>query len=138
MDGESEKNRSTVQGAAGTAAVRAKEQVAAATEEAKRRASEAVESATSKVDQQRERVAIAFDKSAAAVQQHRDKLPDAAQNAAQAAANKLQATADYLHEHDTAAMAEDVKELIRRHPGPMIGAAAFAGFMFAVMLRRRR
>lgn len=138
MDGESEKSRSTVQGAAGTAAVRAKEQAAIATEEAKRRASEAAETAVNKVDQQRERVAIAFDKGAATLQQQHDKLPDAAQNAARTAANKLQATADYLHEHDTAAMAEDVKELIRRHPGPMLGAAAFAGFMLAMMLRRRR
>lgn len=137
MDGESEKSRSTVQGAA-AAAVRAKEQAAIATEETKRRASEAAETAVNKADQQRERVAIAFYKGAATLQQHRDKLPDAAQNAAQTAADKLQATADYLHEHDTAAMAEDVKELIRRHPGPMLGAAAFTGFMLAMMLRRRR
>lgn len=138
MDGESEKNRSTVQGAAGTAAVRVKEQAAIATEEAKRRASEAAETVANKADQQRERVAIAFDKGAATLQQHRDKLPDAAQNAAQTAADKLQATADYLHEHNAAAMAEDVKELIRRHPGAMLGAAAFGGFLLAVMLRRRR
>jgi ElaB/YqjD/DUF883 family membrane-anchored ribosome-binding protein len=137
MDGESEKNRSTVQGAA-AAAARMKEQAATATEEAKRRASEAADAAANKADQQRERVAIAFDKTAAALHQHRDKLPDAAQSAALTAADKLQTTADYLHEHDAAAMAEDVKEFVRRHPGPMLGAAAFAGFMFAVMLRRRR
>ncbi len=134
MDAESEKSRSSVQAGAAAATARVKEQAANVTEEAKRKANEAAESAANKTDQQRERVAIAFDKTAATLQQHRDKLPDAAQTAAQ----KLQATADYLHEHDAAAMAEDVKELIRRHPGPMLGAAAFGGFMLAIMLRRRR
>lgn len=115
-----------------------KEQAASATEEAKRQARDVAGTANNKADQQRDRVATAFDKPAAALQQHGDKLPDATQNAAQTAADKLQATADYLHENYTAAMAEDVKEFIRRHPGPMIAAAAFAGFMFAVMLRRGR
>ncbi|MGH9733394.1 MAG: hypothetical protein ACRD8A_02230 [Candidatus Acidiferrales bacterium] len=132
IENESEKGRSTGQG--GAAAARMKEQGANVAEETKRRATEAAQTAANKVDQQRERVAIAFDKTAAALQQHRDKLPDAAQTAA----DKIQSTADYLHEHDAAAMGEDLKELVRRHPGPMLGAAAFGGFMLAVMFRRRR
>lgn len=132
-NGSNEKTtQSAAQGAA-NAATRMKEQVSSATEEAKRRVSDAAQAAVNKADQQRERVAIAFDKTAATLQQHRDKLPDAAQTAAE-----LQFTADYLHEHDVNAMAEDVKILIRRHPGTAVGAAALFGFVLAFSLRRKR
>lgn len=133
-NGSNEKTTPSAAQGAAAAATRMKEQVSSATEEAKRRVSDATQAAVNKADQQRERVAIAFDKTAATLQQHRDKLPDAAQTAA----NKLQFTADYLHEHDVNAMAEDVKILIRRHPGTAVGAAALFGFVLAFSLRRKR
>lgn len=125
--------KSTLQGAA-AAAARMKEHAASATEEAKRKASETAQTAVNKADQQRERVAVAFDRTADALHQHRDKLPDAAQTAA----DKLQWTADYLHEHDAVGIAEDIKILVRRHPGVSIATAAFFGFVLAGLLRRRR
>jgi len=42
-----------------------------------------------------------------------------------------------LREKKVGDIVEDVRDVVRRHPGKAIAAAAAAGFLFAVWLRRR-
>jgi hypothetical protein len=44
---------------------------------------------------------------------------------------KVKAAADYLRETELTAMAEDVKEIVKRYPGWSIAAAAVVGFLLA-------
>ena len=50
---------------------------------------------------------------------------------AQTATDKVKAAADYLRETELTAMAEDVKEIVKRYPGWSIAAAALVGFLLA-------
>jgi ElaB/YqjD/DUF883 family membrane-anchored ribosome-binding protein len=50
---------------------------------------------------------------------------------AQTATDKVKAATDYLRETELTAMAEDVKEIVKRYPGWSIAAAALVGFMLA-------
>jgi ElaB/YqjD/DUF883 family membrane-anchored ribosome-binding protein len=133
MDNESSErsNRSHLQTAAATAA-RMKRQVSDAAEEARHRAGDMAEAAANEIEEQREHAAVAFDKTAAALRQRGERLSDAAQ----AASERLHSTADYLHAHDANEMVEDLKELVRRHPGPAVAAAMIFGFVSAVFFKR--
>ena len=51
-------------------------------------------------------------------------------------AEKLEAAADYLRATDLKAMGEDVKDVVKRYPGPALAAAAVLGFLVARSLRR--
>jgi ElaB/YqjD/DUF883 family membrane-anchored ribosome-binding protein len=134
MDNQgNEKSRSLSEGAAATAA-RLKKQVSDAAEDARNKAGDMAQTAADKIDEQRDRAAIAFDRTAASLHQRKQAFSDAAQ----ATSDKLQATADYLHEHDARAIVEDLKELVRRHPGPAIATATIFGFAFASLFRRKR
>ncbi len=46
-------------------------------------------------------------------------------------AGTLDKTADYLHEHETTEIIDDVRSFIRRNPLPAVVGAAFAGFLLA-------
>jgi hypothetical protein len=50
---------------------------------------------------------------------------------AQTATDKVKAAADYLRETELTAMAEDVKEIVKRYPGWSLAAAAVIGFLLA-------
>ena len=50
---------------------------------------------------------------------------------AQTATDKVKAAADYLRETEFTAMAEDVKEIVKRYPGWSLAAAAVVGFLLA-------
>jgi ElaB/YqjD/DUF883 family membrane-anchored ribosome-binding protein len=50
---------------------------------------------------------------------------------AQTATDKVKAAADYLRQTELTAMAEDVKEIVKRYPGWSIAAAAVVGFLLA-------
>jgi len=49
----------------------------------------------------------------------------------QTAIDKIKAAADYLRETELTAMAEDVKEIVKRYPGWSLAAAAVVGFLLA-------
>jgi hypothetical protein len=51
--------------------------------------------------------------------------------AAQTASDTVKAAADYLRETELTAMAEDVKEIVKRYPGWSLAAAAVIGFLLA-------
>ena len=46
-----------------------------------------------------------------------------------------QTTAEYLREHDTRAMLEDLEAVVRRYPGQALAAAAVIGFFAGRALR---
>jgi DNA-binding ferritin-like protein len=50
---------------------------------------------------------------------------------AQTATDKAKAAAGYLRETELTAMAEDVKEIVKRYPGWTLAAAAVVGFALA-------
>jgi ElaB/YqjD/DUF883 family membrane-anchored ribosome-binding protein len=56
--------------------------------------------------------------------------------AAQAATDKIKAAADYLRETEVAAMADDVKDIVKRYPGWSLAAAAVVGFFLANLRSR--
>ena len=119
----------------GTAA-RMKEQVAGKIDEAKDKARElgdrAVEAgrrATEKVDAQREPAARALENTASRLQERGDRIANATSGAVRTTADKLQATADYIREHDVRDMFNDVQDVVRRHPGQALAAAAVVGFL---------
>lgn len=62
---------------------------------------------------------------------------DAAAGAAHAAADTLQATADYVGGHDVKAMSMDALGLVRRYPGPALLVAGMLGFIVARAARAR-
>jgi ElaB/YqjD/DUF883 family membrane-anchored ribosome-binding protein len=73
----------------------------------------------------------------------KEKLSDLGRDAAgqlsevaQSAADKVKAAADYLRQTELTAMAEDVKEIVKRYPGWSIAAAAVVGFLLAHAVSR--
>jgi ElaB/YqjD/DUF883 family membrane-anchored ribosome-binding protein len=50
---------------------------------------------------------------------------------AHAAANKIQATADYVRQTDLKGMADDVTNIVKRYPGQSLAVAAVLGFLVA-------
>jgi ElaB/YqjD/DUF883 family membrane-anchored ribosome-binding protein len=55
---------------------------------------------------------------------------------AQTATDKVKAAADYLRETQLTAMAEDVKEIVKRYPGWSLAGAAVMGFLLAHLSSR--
>ena len=51
------------------------------------------------------------------------------------AADKIQATADYIRQNDLKAMTDDVTGLVRRYPAQSLAAALVAGFVLARSFR---
>lgn len=56
-------------------------------------------------------------------------------NFAHGAADKLQAGADYVREHDFKDMMQSVEGFVRRHPGQALVAAGVVGFLAARAMR---
>jgi len=95
------------------------------------------------IDGSRESTAGALDQTAAKLHSHGDQLSGAAHAVAErisgvahGTADKLQSAADYIRETDLKAMGEDVKDVVKRYPGPALAAAAVLGFLVARSLRR--
>jgi ElaB/YqjD/DUF883 family membrane-anchored ribosome-binding protein len=85
-----------------------------------------------KIDDSRESAAGALGKTASSLHSGGDKLSGVAHSAA----DKIQATADYVRRTDLKGMAEDVQDIVKRYPGQSLAAAAILGFLVARGLRR--
>ena len=85
------------------------------------------------IDAHRRPAAVTLERTASALQQQSDRLTGAAQSAA----DTLRTTADYVRTHDMRAMGHDVRELVRRYPGPALVAATVFGFCVARAIRPR-
>ena len=85
----------------------------------------------SQIDSTREPIADTLDKSAASLQE----TGDSAARAAHATAEKLQSTAAYVRKNDVQAMAGDITDFAKQHPGPCLAAAVGIGFLLGRFLR---
>ena len=95
------------------------------------------------IDESRKNTASALNQTAAKLHSSGDQLSGAAHTAADqisgvahSTADKLQAAADYIRETDLKGMGEDLKDIVKRYPGPALAAAALLGFIVAHGLRR--
>lgn len=95
------------------------------------------------IDKSQKSTAGALDQTAAKLHSGGDQLSDAAHTAAEqissvahGTAEKLQAAADYIRETDLKGMGEDLKDIVKRYPGPALAAAAVLGFIVARGFRR--
>lgn len=95
------------------------------------------------IDESRKSTAGTLDQTAAKLHSRVDQLSGAAHTAADQisgvahnTADKLQAAADYIRETDLKAMRNDLKDVVKRYPGPSLAAAAVLGFLVARSLRR--
>src|SRR4051794_23090030 len=83
-----------------------------------------------KIDETRIPAAGKLQSAASALHRKADSLPGGGKvtGLAHGAADKIQATADYLRRHDTSDMAADLGACVRRHPGQSLLVALAAGF----------
>jgi hypothetical protein len=95
------------------------------------------------IDDSRENTAGALDQTAAKLHSGVDHLSGAAHSAADqisgvahVTADKLQAAANYIRETDLKGIGKDLKDIVKRYPGPALAAAALLGFIVARGLRR--
>ena len=87
--------------------------------------------AVEKIDENRDAAASGLHKAATALRDKADILPGGEKVAglAQATADKLSTTADYVRDHDVNRMMTDVETLVKNNPGPSLLAAAVIGFL---------
>jgi len=95
------------------------------------------------IDESRKSTADALHQAAAKLHLGGEQLSGAAHTAADqisgvahGTADKLRSAADYIRETDLKGMGEDVKEVVKRYPGPALAAAAVLGFIVARAFRR--
>jgi ElaB/YqjD/DUF883 family membrane-anchored ribosome-binding protein len=100
----------------------AAETISRNTESARQRGSELIDSAAERLDDLRNDV------------MEDDRVQAVSQRARRAAS----ATRDYWNSHDLDDMADNVVEVVRRHPGKALLALIAAGFVFGRMMSRDR
>jgi hypothetical protein len=127
----------------GGSATAARMKLAEKAAEVKEKAADFGRKAVNDIDESRKSTAGALDQTAAKLHSSGDQLSGAAHTAADqisgaahATADKLQAAADYIRATDLKGMAEDLKDIVRRYPGPALAAAAALGFIVARGFRR--
>lgn len=86
----------------------------------------------------RETLARGMDSAASSLHAKADDLPggEKVARAAHTTAAAMEKAADYVREEDLDAMLEDVQQLVKRHPGATLLAAAAAGFLLARVFSR--
>ncbi len=94
--------------------------------------------AGNKIDENRQAAASGLQRAAVALHEKADDLPGVktVSGLAHDAANRLNATADYVRDHKISGMMADVEAVVRRNPGPSLLTAAVIGFLAARALSR--
>ena len=128
---------------AGGAATAARMKLSEKATEVKEKVADFGRKTVDNIDESRKSTAGALDQTAAKLHSGGDQLSGAAHTAADqisgvahATAGKLQAAADYIRETDLKGMGEDIKDIVKRYPGPALAAAAVLGFIVARSFRR--
>ena len=132
MDDQFNTNPATGYGKGAGTAARTKEEVASKAAEAKDKVADYGRKAADRIDAQREPVADKLNKTASALHHQGDN----AASIVHRTADKLEATGEYLREHDLKAMMTDVQDLARRYPGQSLAAAAAVGFLVGRLFRK--
>ena len=114
------------------------EQIADRASQARESMSDAARAAAGKLDEGRATAAEGLENAASSVRETADDLPGGAavKDFAQAAADRLSTTADYMRNHDVQRMAADVEALVKKNPGPALVLAAAFGFLLGRALTR--
>jgi len=114
-----------------------KEKVVGAASTTKQKVSESARQATDKIDEKRAPAADALESAASTIHEKAEDLPggETVKNVAHSAAEKLEATAGYIREHDVRTMMSDVEEIVKRNPGPSLLIAAAIGFLIGRAFR---
>jgi hypothetical protein len=127
----------------GGAATAARMKLSEKAAEAKEKFADLGRKTVDNIDESRKSTASALEQTAAKLHSGAGQLSGATRTAADqlsgvahGTADKLQAAADYIRATDLRAMGEDVKDLVKRYPGPALAAAAVLGFVVARSLRR--
>jgi ElaB/YqjD/DUF883 family membrane-anchored ribosome-binding protein len=115
----------------GTAA-RMKKTIADKASDAKESLNEFRRRAADKLDESRESTARVLEKTSTSLHSGTDQFSDAGHYAA----DRLQATADYVRETDLESIFEDVQNFVRRYPTQALAGAAILGFLVARGLSR--
>ena len=86
----------------------------------------------------RESIARGMDSAASSLHARADNLPggEKVARAAHTTADAMEKAADYVRDEDLEAMIEDVQQMVKRHPGATLLAAAAAGFLLARVFSR--
>jgi ElaB/YqjD/DUF883 family membrane-anchored ribosome-binding protein len=108
-----------------------KNAVSDAAEKAQQKAEQVGRAVQDKIDENRGPAADKLQDVAATLQQKAESLPggEKVTSLAHDAADKVEATAQYVREHDVHDMMVDLENLVRRHPGQSLIAAAAVGFL---------
>jgi ElaB/YqjD/DUF883 family membrane-anchored ribosome-binding protein len=99
---------------------------------------ESVRNATDKLDEARSATAGRLQSVASAVHEKAEELPggETVRNVARAAADRLEATADYMRDHDASRIWADLETVVKNNPGPSLALAAAFGFLVGRALTR--
>lgn len=91
------------------------------------------------VDDARQTAADRLGSAASAVEDRAEQLPGgpSVQRFAQAAAERLGTTADYVRNHDAKDMLADIQRVVKNNPGPSLVIAAAFGFVIGRSLTRQ-
>ena len=86
----------------------------------------------------KESIASGIDSAANAVRERVETLPGGAKvaSAAEAASEIMEGAADYVRDQDLEGMISDARQLVKRHPGAVLLAAAALGFVIGRSLTR--
>jgi ElaB/YqjD/DUF883 family membrane-anchored ribosome-binding protein len=109
---------------------RARERASEMGREARERMSEYGQEAQHRAEEGRERTAESLGRAATEVRGRAGNMPGGQQ-----VAEGMERTAEYLREHDTTEIMNDVERYVRQHPMQAIAGAVVAGFVIARILR---
>ena len=130
-------------GGGGGAATAARRKLSEKAADVKDKVADFGRKAVDNIDESRQSTAGALAQTAAKLHSGGEQLSGAAHAAAHQisgvahdAADKLQAAADYIRDTDVKRMGEDLKDIVKRYPGPALAAAAVLGFLVARGFRR--
>jgi ElaB/YqjD/DUF883 family membrane-anchored ribosome-binding protein len=114
-----------------------KDQAAESVTNAKDKIQEAGRNVQGKIDETRTPAADKLQSAASALHEKAGSLPggETVAGLAHGAADRMQATADYVRDHDVQRMMADVETLVRKRPGQSLLAAAAVGFLIGRALR---
>ncbi|HEX4049716.1 MAG TPA: hypothetical protein VHY19_02400 [Steroidobacteraceae bacterium] len=101
--------------------------------EMKEQLGEAASRARSKVDGVRKPIADKLHDTAGKVREHADRISDAAGTAA----DRLEASANYVKSRDARRMAQDLVGVIKKHPAQALLIAGVVGFLVARAFRSK-
>lgn len=111
--------------------------------EAKEKVADLGRKTADSLDESRKNAAGALGQTAAKLHSGGEQLSGAAHtvadqisDAAHSTADKLHAAADYIRETDFRGIGNDLKDIVRRYPGPALAIAAVLGFVVASSFRR--